>query len=78
MLMEEVSVFDVSILGQLYRVRAESRSKAVTQALKEFRRDHSDGSFPLSLLRLKAKTTQVDLEEENLQQVVEEKMRKRV
>ncbi len=62
----ELLVFDVFLLGNTYRLRSESRSKAVTEALKLFLASNKDNTFPITILRTRAKTHQVNPEAESV------------
>lgn len=59
-------IFDVTLFGITYRVTGVSRSNAVTNALEKYMEANSETTWPLSILRLRCRTRQVDLESELL------------
>ncbi len=63
--------FDVTIFGRTYRISSSNRSKAVTEAIALFIQDYPNHNMPLSVLRKRVETKQVDIQSELLKEHLE-------
>ena len=61
------SVWEVSVLGSLYRYGVSQRSKAVTLALNEYMRENPSTEISLSILRTKVRTRSIYKQDLNLE-----------
>lgn len=61
------SVWEVSVLGSLYRYGVSQRSKAVTLALNEYMRENPSTEISLSILRTKVRTRSISKQDLNLE-----------
>lgn len=60
--------YDTTIYGSTYRTKGENRSKAVTEALNLFTKDHPNFDIPLNILRKRVSTKRVDSDSELIEE----------